>query len=45
MGTIESLPPAQHVEWFELLDRQFGPDPQAVLDAEARLEPYGGKSL
>jgi malonyl-CoA decarboxylase len=36
LAEIESLPPAQHVEWFELLDRQFGPDPQAVLDAAQR---------
>ncbi len=36
LADIESLPPAQHVELFELLDRQFGPDPQAVLDAAQR---------
>ncbi len=36
LAEIEALAPAQQLELFELLERQFGPDPQAVLEAAQR---------
>ncbi|MBA3596370.1 MAG: malonyl-CoA decarboxylase [Methylibium sp.] len=33
---LQALTPAQHPAFFELLSAEFGPDPQAVLDAAQR---------
>jgi malonyl-CoA decarboxylase len=36
LAEIEALAPEQRTEWFGLLETQFGPDPQAVLEAAQR---------
>ncbi len=36
LDELQALPPEQHAELFALLESQFGPDPQAVLDAAQR---------
>lgn len=36
LDEVQALAPDQHAGLFELLDRQFGPDPKAVLDAAQR---------
>ncbi|MBA3625568.1 MAG: malonyl-CoA decarboxylase family protein, partial [Methylibium sp.] len=36
LADLQALTPAQHPAFFELLSAEFGPDPQAVLDAAQR---------